>query len=203
MSDMAARKILAIDGSYRKGGIIAQAVEAAAEAARAGGAEVEIIRLLDSRIEFCTNCRACTQLPGPARGACPLSDGMDGILDAVERSQGLILAAPVNFFNVNALTRRFLERLVPYAYWPWGKAAPVPRVRDRGIRAVLITSSAMPSAMGRLFTGALRALKAMAETLGASNAGTLFIGQSSLEEKPVLSPRDRRLAEALGRKLLR
>ncbi|HCC47282.1 MAG TPA: hypothetical protein DEQ38_04085 [Elusimicrobia bacterium] len=197
-----ALKITVINGSYRRGGITDQAAEAAAAAARAGGAEVEMIRLAERRVEFCLNCRACTQEPGPARGRCVQRDDMDAILDSIEASSGLILAAPVNFFNVNALTRRFMERLVPYAWWPWGAMAPAPRVKDRKIKAVLITSSAMPSVAGRLLTGSMRALKMMAATLGAKTAGTLFVGLASMEEKPELPARDRRLAERLGRKLL-
>jgi len=195
-------KILAINGSYRRGGIIDQAVEAAAAAARAGGAEVETVRLAEKHIEFCSNCRACTQTPGEARGACPLADDMNAILDAAEAAGGLILAAPVNCFNVSAMYRRFMERGTPYAYWPWGAAAPAFRLKAGGKKAVLITSSAMPSFFGRLTTGALRALKLTARTLGAGVAGTLFIGLASLEENPALGARDRRLAEGLGRKLL-
>jgi multimeric flavodoxin WrbA len=195
-------KILAINGSYRRGGIIDQAVEAAAAAARAGGAEVETVLLSEKRVEFCTNCRACTQAPGKARGACQLADDMGGLLDAIEAAQGLILAAPVNCFNVNAVYRRFMERGTPYAYWPWGALAPAFRLKAGGKKAVLITSAAMPSFFGRLFTGALRALRLTARTLGAKVAGTLFIGLASMEEKPALSARDRRLAGALGRKLL-
>ena len=29
-----------------------------------------------------------------------------------------------NFFNVTAVTRRFIERLICYACWPWGKKDP-------------------------------------------------------------------------------
>ena len=35
-----------------------------------------------------------------------------------------MLASPVNFYNVTAIFRRFLERLLGFTYWPWGKAAP-------------------------------------------------------------------------------
>lgn len=196
-------KILAINGSYRRGGVIDQAVEAAAAAARAGGAEVETVLLAEKNIGFCNNCRACTQAPGEKRGDCPIGDDMDALLDAAERADGLILAAPVNCFNVSALYRRFMERGTPYAYWPWGAMAPAFRLKARrSRRAVLITSSAMPSFFGRLFTGALRALRLTARTLGAKVAGTLFIGLASMEEKPALMPRDRRLAEKLGGKLL-
>jgi len=198
-----AKKIVAIDGGYRRGGTIEQAVLAAAGAARDGGAEVRIFRLAEQSVAFCNNCRACMQEPGAARGICPINDDMGPMLNAMEAADGLILAAPVNCFNVNALTRRFLERLSPYAYWPWGAKGPVMRLRFGAKKAVLITSSAMPSFFGRLFTGALRALKLIAAAFGARTAGTLFIGLSSMEPKPALPPRDRRLAENLGRVLLK
>lgn len=194
-------KILAINGAYRRGGMMDQAVEAACAAARAAGAETEAVLLAGEHIEFCLNCRACTQAPGDRRGECVQKDAMAALLAKADAADALILAAPVNFFNVNALTRRFMERLTPGAYWPWGAAAPKMRLKPAK-KAVLITSSAMPSLAGRLATGALRALKAAAEGLGARPAGTLFIGMAALEEKPALSAWNRRLAEKLGRKLL-
>ena len=194
-------KILAINGAYRRGGMIDQAVEAACASARAGGAETETVFLAEQKIEFCLNCRACTQAPGDARGECVQRDGMAALLAKADAADALLLAAPVNFFNVNALTRRFMERLTPGAYWPWG--APAPKMRCKpGRKAALITSSAMPALAGRLATGALRALKAAAEGLGIRPVGTLFIGLAAMEEKPVLPAWDRRLAEKLGRKLL-
>lgn len=196
-----AYKILAINGSYRRGGVIDQAVGAACAAARAAGAETEEIKLAEKNIEFCDNCRACAQQPGPERGDCPLADDMNAILDAAEAAQGLILAAPVNCFNVTALFRKFMERGTPYAYWPWGAHAPSMRLKAGGKRAALITSSAMPSLFGRMFTGAMRALKLTAATFGAKVSGTLFIGLASAEQNPRLTPRDKRLAETLGRRL--
>lgn len=198
-----AKKIVAIDGSYRRGGTIDQAVQAAVGAAQAGGAEVRVFRLAERNVLFCDNCRACAQAPGAKRGHCPLVDDMNEMLDAIEAADGLILAAPVNCFNVNALTRRFLERLTPYAFWPWGAKGPAARRKPGSKKAVLITSSAMPAFFGRVFTGAIRALKFIALGVGARPAGTLFIGLSSMEPKPALPPRDRRLAENLGRVLLK
>lgn len=195
-------KILAINGSYRRGGMIDQAVEAAVSAARAGGAEVELARLGDKNIKYCDNCRACMQKPGEGRGPCHIADDMAALLDAADRADGYILGAPVNCFNLNAMTRAFLERLGPYAYWPWGAKGPVMRRKAGAKRAVLIVSSAMPSLFGRLLTGGLRAQRFAAAAFGARVAGTLFIGMSSMQPKPALTPGDRRRAEALGRKLL-
>ena len=67
-----AKTILGLIGSYRNEGVVATLVEETlAEAARCGAA-TEAIYLNDQNIEFCTNCRACTQEPGEARGACAL-----------------------------------------------------------------------------------------------------------------------------------
>lgn len=196
-----AKKIVAITGSYRRGGITDQAAAEAAAGARSAGAGVEIINLLDRHIEFCTNCRACTQEPGAARGACVLADDMAGILDQVDAADGLILAAPVNYFNVTALMRRFLERMAVYAYWPWGAGGPRLRIKDKTKKAVLITSTAMPSPLGRLFTGAIRALNYAAANVGAERSGTMFIGLSSLVPEPVLTEKEKQKARALGRRL--
>jgi len=195
-----AYKILAINGSYRRGGAIDQAVEAACAAARAAGAETTSVILTERYIEFCLNCRACMQAPGEKRGDCVHNDGMGALLNQAEAADALIIAAPVNFFNVTAVTRRFMERLAPCACWPWGANAPKMRRRPNK-KAVIITSSAMPSLLGRLATGAIRALKLAAESLGAKPAGTLFIGLSSQEEKPRLAERDARIAAKLGLRL--
>ena len=56
-------RILGIVGSYRKGGVIDSMVIEALAAAREHGAETEIVYLIDKHIEFCTNCRTCTQQP--------------------------------------------------------------------------------------------------------------------------------------------
>ena len=184
-------------------GTIERAVDAILQAAAEKGAETEKIRLIESRIEFCRNCRKCTQLEGLQRGACVQPDDMDDILKKIEAADGLVLASPVNFFGVTAVTQRFMERLVCYAFWPWGKPGPVTRVKDRGIKAVLVTSSAMPAALGRIFTRSLGGLKRAAKTLGAKPAGTLFIGKAALHEKQELPQAILDKARKLGYELAR
>ena len=196
-----ANKIVAINGSYRRNGITAQAVAEAAAGAREAGAEVTVIELLDKHIEFCTNCRACAREPGEERGGCFINDEMAAVLDQVDAADGLILAAPVNFFNVTAITRRFIERLICYGYWPRTAMAPKLRIKKPLKKAVLITSAAMPSFAGRLFTGALRALEQAAANMGAKRSGSLFIGMVSDQEHPALSSGEKRKARRLGRLL--
>jgi NAD(P)H-dependent FMN reductase len=198
-----ARKIIAITGSYRRNGTIELAVDAILQAAAEKGAETENIRLIESRIEFCRNCRKCTQQEGPQRGLCAQPDDMEDILRKIEAADGLILASPVNFFGVTAVMQRFIERLVCYAFWPWGRPGPAVRVKDRGLKAVLVTSSAMPAALGRVFTRSLGGLKRAAQTLGANPAGTLFIGKAALWEKQDLPQAILDKARKLGCELAR
>ena len=198
-----ARKIIAVTGSYRRSGTIERAVDLILQAAAEKGAETETVRLMDRHIEFCRNCRKCTQQEGPQRGVCAQPDDMEDMLRKIEAADGLVLASPVNFFGVTAVTQRFMERLVCYAFWPWGKAGPVTRVKDRGLKAVLVTSSAMPAALGRIFTRSLGGLKRAAKTLGAKPAGTLFIGKAALHEKQELPQAILDKARKLGYEIAR
>ncbi|MEN6459524.1 MAG: flavodoxin family protein [Thermoguttaceae bacterium] len=196
-------KITAIVGTYRKGHVIDRAVDEILAAARASGAETVKIYLLDRRIEFCTNCRACTQSEGPRRGQCPIQDDMAAILDQIDESDALVLASPMNFWTVTALMKRFIERTLPYAYWPWGKHAPTGRNRRQrpAKRAVIVVSSAAPSLLARLMTRMVGLLKGVARLLGAKTVGVLSVGLVSGEENPELGGCAKRKARRLGRKL--
>jgi len=195
-------KVVAIVGSYRRGGVIDQVVDELLASAAAAGAEVEKLYLLDTHVEFCTNCRLCTQEPGRARGICPVADQMERVLDLVEGCQALVLASPTNFGSVTALMKRFVERLVCYAYWPWGVPAPKVRSREKPRRAVLIASSAAPAFMARLATPVLKTLKQSAELLGARSIGTIFVGLAAGQERQGAGKRALERARVLGRKLV-
>jgi multimeric flavodoxin WrbA len=119
-----------------------QTAEALAQAIEAADGKVEIILLRGYPMEFCLNCRACTQLPGAAQGECVLHDGMQDLIGKIERADCYILAAPANFGSVTAIFKRFMERLAVYAYWPWDmneppyRKAQVPRKNTRSYRKV-------------------------------------------------------------------
>lgn len=196
-----AKKILGIVGSYRKNGMIDRLVTETLASAEALGAVTKKIYLTDLHIEFCNNCRYCTQKPGPEPGKCVHADGFNVILSEWQESDGLVIGSPVNFYNVTAVTRRFMERLVCFSYWPWGQPGPKMRSGDKDKKAVLITSSAMPSFMGRIFTGAPRALRLIATTMGAKPVRTIFAGLAAQEEHPVPSEKAIRQARAAGRQL--
>lgn len=196
-------KILAIDGSYRVGGITDQSVKVMADYLQAAGVAVETVALRDYPIEFCNNCRKCTQQPGSEPGRCILDDGMDALIDKIEGCDGYILAAPTNFGTVTAIYKRFMERLVVYGFWPWGQNAPVFRKAQLPKKkAVIISSCAAPGVMGRWLFNTRKQLKSSAETVGARVVGDLFVGLVAREPHPGLAPKSVERARMIASRLL-
>jgi NAD(P)H-dependent FMN reductase len=194
-------KVVAIVGSYRKGGTVDNAVEAVLEGAREKGAETHTIYLSGQHIEFCTNCRECTQKPGLERGKCKQQDDLEAMLEEIEAADAVVLGSPVNCYNVTALFRRFMERLVGYCSWPWGQPAPKMRRKETSRKAVLVASAAMPGFLIPLATGAARALRVAAKMLGARPVGKLWIGLVAGEPQHALPARTRERARRMGWKL--
>jgi NAD(P)H-dependent FMN reductase len=194
-------KVVAIVGSYRKGGVIDSAVEAVLAGAREKGATTVTYYLTDQQLEFCTNCRQCTQEPGLERGKCRQQDDLEPMLQQIEAADAVVLGSPVNYYNVTAIFRRFMERLVVYAYWPWGQVIPKIRKNNPSKKAVLIASSAAPGFFIPLATGAPKALRLTAKSLGARAVGHMWIGLVGQQPLPKLSERTREHARQLGRKL--
>jgi NAD(P)H-dependent FMN reductase len=198
------KTIVAIVGTYRKAGVIDTAVDEILKAAQAAGIQTSKICLIDKHIEFCTNCRTCTQQPGLTRGTCPLNDDMAEILDQIDAADALVITSPINFFNVTAVTRKFLERLLVYAYWPWGSSIPKFRVAKSGKKAVLVTASAAPAFIGKIFfRQALGALKAIAQCLGAKVIARLYFGMVAQHPDSTLNKKDLVRAYSAGVKLAR
>ena len=129
-------RVLAIVGSYRRGGSGDRGADEILAGAREAGAETARIYLIDKHLEYCTNCRSCTQQPGEAPGRCVLEDEMPELLAEIDRSDGLVLVSPVNAGTVTAVMKTFLERLVCCVYWPWGQPAPKIRRRERKKRYI-------------------------------------------------------------------
>lgn len=195
-------KVTAIVGSYRKQGTVDTVIDAILSSAQQAGAETKKIYLIDRQIEFCTNCRFCTQEKGARRGACPLADDMHSILDELESSDAIVLGTSVNFYTVTAVMKKFLERLVCYAYWPWGMLSPKVRAQEKSRRAVVVISSAAPSLLIRLRTGIVGLMKTAAGMLGAKTVGVLTIGIAARTQKQDISERTLKKARLLGRKLV-
>lgn len=193
-------RVLGIVGSYRKGGVVDTLVDEVLRGAAAGGAAVEKVYLVDQPIEFCRNCRTCMQTAGQIRGRCVIDDGMPALLDQIEGADAVVLGSPMNFGTVTAVTKRFIERLACYGYWPWG--APAPKMRREVNRpGIVVASSAAPALLARLGFGMVRLMKQTLRVLGIRCVGVLFVGLSAGQPTPDLSKRVRAKAQRLGHRL--
>ena len=189
-----AKKVVAIIGTYRKGRVIDTAVSEILKGAEAHSAETVKIYLIDKHIEYCKNCRSCTQEKDVGiRGKCVHDDDMDAILQEVDSADGLVLASPINFSNVTAITKCFIERLLVYAYWPWGTKVPKMRIKHTNKKAVAVTTSACPALLGRILMRCpLKTLKIAARCVGAKVEKSLYFGpvaqteDSTLDKKSLL-----------------
>lgn len=196
-------RILAINGSYRDGGVTDQAVAIAARVLLDAGADVDTVLLREQEIEFCSNCRRCMQDPGTQPGRCIYDDAMHDLVRRIEDADGYILAAPTNIGSITAIFKRFMERLSVYAYWPWGQKAPELRKAGKaGKKALLISSCAAPGLLGRIFFDSRKQLRMTAGTIGAEPVGTLFVGLAAGDPGAGFPPRLTARAERLARRLV-
>jgi hypothetical protein len=95
-----------------------------------------------------------------------------------------------------------MERLIVYGYWPWGQGAPKSRVAKSDKKAVLVTSSAAPAFIGKIFfRPALNALKAIAQCFGAKVVARLYFGLVAQKPDSTLNQKDLLRAYRAGVKL--
>lgn len=112
-----------------------------------------------------------------------------------------MLGSPVNYYNVTAVFRTFLERTLPCIYWPWRQWGPKPRTKKPTRKAVLLASSAAPGMFIPISTGAPKALRVAAMSLGARPVAKLWIGLAAQHERPNVSERVLQRARRIGAEL--
>ena len=109
-------KILATQGSHNLTGNTAALLDAWLAGAREAGHDVERIELAKLKLNPCLGCNRCRP-DGKGTGQCVLKDDLP--LNAVQECQVLVMASPVFWWNFNAVSRMFLERLycLPFNIW--------------------------------------------------------------------------------------
>lgn len=99
-------KIVAINGSHRKGKNTAALLKIVLEEASALGASTELLELTDLNIKLCTSCNKCL-----GKTQCSITnDDMAAVGEKLLAADGIILGSPVYWTNVTTLMKNFMDR---------------------------------------------------------------------------------------------
>lgn len=100
------KKIIAINGSHRKGRNTAILLQTVLDQLKADGMQTELIELSELNIEFCRNCNKCLK-----RSECVIKDDdMDWLAQKIIKADAVILGSPVYWRNVTARMKNFMDR---------------------------------------------------------------------------------------------
>ena len=165
----------------------------------AQGLAVQQIRARDLSIQFCTNCRACMKPVGEVLGPCPLDDDMAELLTKLMTSTTIILAAPINCYDLPSILHVIIERMGVYCYWPDDSYSPKVRKVQQDIRGILITTSAMPSIMVPLTTQARKTFRLFAKPIGMKRISYYHLGFKGRSVDMPFNDRDLRVVNKVVR----
>ncbi len=98
-------KLLAIQGSPRRGGNTDILLGEAVRGAREAGAQVQRVDLRDLTISPCMELYHCKEA-----GVCSIQDDMVPLYRAMDGCHRVILASPIFFYSVTATTKAFIDR---------------------------------------------------------------------------------------------
>lgn len=192
-------KILALQGSPRKHGKVAQLLQAACDGAREAGAEIQVIHLYDLNFSPCTGCMACR-----ASGQCIKRDDDVGALEAaLLAAEGLMMASPTYWGNMSGVMKLAMERLSGFLLEEPKNGFPRPRLGKNRGKALLIATCSTPWPFSSICNQSRATLSRMAEIAhwsGFKITGRVALsGTQGMPEVPmkILSK-----ARKMGRKLV-
>jgi len=105
-------KVIGICGSPRKGNC-EMLLRTALDAAKAAGAETEMVLLKDMHIGYCDGCTTC-ETGGESEGECHVDDDMQPLYGKLERADAILLASPNYYSNVSGLMKSFMDRMLVF-----------------------------------------------------------------------------------------
>lgn len=177
---MDTKKVLAIQGSYRKDGKTSTMLRAAVEEAKKLGHEVTELNLFEKKIDFCKGCGKCD-----STGECVFkNDDIGEITELIKEADVIILAAPVYWGNMPAIVKNLFDRLTGAAM---EHTLGFPKPRLTGKRYILLTACNTRSPFDRLAgqsTGIRRTVHEFFKTSGVKKIG-VAVSPDTLRRKQV------------------
>ena len=115
-------KVIAINGSARKGWNTHTLLQKALDGAASKGADTEMVNLYDLDYKGCIGCLGC-KLKGGEVGRCAVKDGLRPVFDKIAGCGALLLGSPIYIGEVTGQMRAFYERLT-FQYISYNKDSP-------------------------------------------------------------------------------
>ena len=177
-------KLLIINGSPRKKGLISQMLRIFHEQPIASGIEVTEVYANDLQIKPCMGCMACR-----SKRHCVLpEDDAQRVLTLIQQADAIVIGAPCYWGNIPGQLKLLFDRIV------YGMMRDTPRFPEplmKGKRLVCISTSTTPFPFNILMNqshGAIRALREIGRFSGWKIVDTIERGGTAT--RPQLSPRD-------------
>lgn len=98
--------VLMLNGSPRKNGNTAIALEEMKKVFEAEGVHAEVVQVGNKAVRGCVACRRCAEL-----GKCIFDDVVNELAPKFEKADGLVVASPVYYASANATLIAVLDRL--------------------------------------------------------------------------------------------
>jgi multimeric flavodoxin WrbA len=99
------RRLVALDGSPRRGSSVDRLLEAMGAGAHEAGGGFEHFRAYEMEVKPCIACG-----PEPTTGYCIFHDAMDPVYAALERAHAVVVGTPIYFDTVSAPLKLVIDR---------------------------------------------------------------------------------------------
>ncbi len=208
-----AKTIVAVNAGPRRGWNTDRLITEAARGAASAGAAVERFDLF--RLEKYTGCVSCFGCKKEKnKGRCVCRDGLTPVLDAIRRSDGLIIGSPNYLSEMTASFRALYERLI---FQNLTYNLETPCCREKPIPVLLIMTSNAPDTaylpLVRNYQQTLDRFVGPAEVLISGNTlqlrdygktdwpWTMFDPEEKLRRRETVFPEECRKAFDMGARL--
>jgi putative NADPH-quinone reductase len=149
-------KILIINGSPRKKGLISQMLGIMQAEAEQRGGQVQLVYTNDLTIKPCIGCMACR-----SKGKCVLGeDDSQRVLKMMQEADAIIMGAPCYWGNIPGQMKLLFDRIV------YGMMRDTPRFPEplmKGKKCILLSTCTTPWPWNILFKQSRGAIRAMRE----------------------------------------
>ena len=179
-------KILIINGSPRKKGLISQMLGIMQAEGEQRGGQVQLVYTNDLTIKPCIGCMACR-----TKGKCVLGeDDSQRVLKMMQEADAIIMGTPCYWGNIPGQMKLLFDRIV------YGMMRDTPRFPEplmKGKKCILLSTCTTPWPWNILFKqsrGAIRAMREICLYSGFKIVATIERGGTVMH--PQLSEKDKR-----------